>query len=60
MKKQEATAINMAKFIKAQLLILLEKLNELDLDERANECEQLHDLAEQLHRHLREQLEPES
>ncbi|WP_379971607.1 Rop family plasmid primer RNA-binding protein [Edwardsiella ictaluri] len=44
MKKQEATAINMAKFIKAQLLILLEKLNELDLDERANECEQLHDL----------------
>ncbi|WP_035607970.1 Rop family plasmid primer RNA-binding protein [Edwardsiella tarda] len=60
MKKQEATAINMAKFIKAQSLILLGKLNELDLDERANECEQLHDLAEQLHSNLREQLEPES
>lgn len=32
MTKQEKTALNMAKFIQAQTLLLLEKLNELNLD----------------------------
>jgi hypothetical protein len=41
MTKQEKTALNMAKFIQAQTLLLLEKLNELNLDERADECERL-------------------
>ncbi|MBL9753657.1 Rop family plasmid primer RNA-binding protein, partial [Klebsiella pneumoniae] len=30
MTKQEKTALNMAKFIKEQSLLLLDKLNELD------------------------------
>jgi len=32
MSKQRKTTLNMAKFIQAQSLLLLEKLNELDLD----------------------------
>ncbi|MBH8464084.1 MULTISPECIES: Rop family plasmid primer RNA-binding protein, partial [Enterobacteriaceae] len=31
MTKQEKTALNMAKFIKEQSLLLLDKLNELDM-----------------------------
>ena len=31
MTKQEKTALNMAKFIRDQSLLLLEKLNELDM-----------------------------
>ncbi|MGY0157574.1 Rop family plasmid primer RNA-binding protein (plasmid) [Edwardsiella tarda] len=46
----------MAKFIKAQTLILLEKLNDLDLDERADECEHLHEIAETLYCNLEKQL----
>lgn len=38
----------MAKFIPAQSLLLLEKLNELDLDTEADLCEKLHEDAEQL------------
>ncbi len=34
MTKQQKTALNMAKFIQNQSLLLLEKLNELDLDVR--------------------------
>lgn len=34
MTKQEKTALNMAKFIKEQSLLLLDKLNELDMDTR--------------------------
>nr|WP_172691937.1 Rop family plasmid primer RNA-binding protein [Edwardsiella piscicida]ATV90673.1 Rop superfamily RNA polymerase [Edwardsiella piscicida] len=56
MTKQELSAVNMAKFIKAQTLILLEKLNDLDLNERANECEQLHEMAEILYGNLEKQL----
>lgn len=56
MTKQELSAVNMAKFIKAQTLILLEKLNELDMDERADECEHLHEMAEALHCNLEKQL----
>lgn len=43
------TALNMAKFIQAQSQLLLEKLNELDLDNEADMCEKLHEDAECLH-----------
>ncbi|MGE2368465.1 Rop family plasmid primer RNA-binding protein (plasmid) [Klebsiella pneumoniae] len=46
MTKQQKTALNMAKFIQNQSLLLLEKLNELDLDVEADLCEKLHDDAE--------------
>ena len=52
MTKQQKTALNMAKFIQAQSLLLLEKLNELDLDTEADLCEALHEDAEQLFRSL--------
>ncbi|HAS1130541.1 TPA: Rop family plasmid primer RNA-binding protein [Enterobacter cloacae] len=52
MTKQEKTALNMAKFIQGQSLLLLEKLNELDLDREADMCEKLHEDAEQLCRIL--------
>jgi len=42
MTKQQKTALNMAKFIQNQSLLLLEKLNELDLDVEADLCEKLH------------------
>lgn len=50
--KQQRTALNMAKFIHVQSLLLLEKLNELDLDTEADLCEKLHEDAEQLFRTL--------
>jgi len=59
MTKQEKTALNMAKFIQAQTLLLLEKLNELNLDERADECERLHELSEQLHDNLKKEVDRE-
>ncbi|EMK1757990.1 Rop family plasmid primer RNA-binding protein [Enterobacter hormaechei] len=49
MTKQEQTALNMAKFIQGQSLLLLDKLNELDLDKEADMCEQLHEDAEKLY-----------
>ncbi|MEH6028405.1 Rop family plasmid primer RNA-binding protein [Enterobacter hormaechei] len=52
MTKQEKTALNMAKFIQGQSLLLLEKLNELDLDREADMCEKLHEDAEMLYRTL--------
>ncbi|RAP71404.1 rop family protein [Candidatus Erwinia dacicola] len=42
----------MAKFIQAQSLLLLEKLNELDFDAEADLCETLHEDAEQVFRAL--------
>ncbi|WP_439232756.1 Rop family plasmid primer RNA-binding protein [Klebsiella pneumoniae] len=51
MTKQQKTALNMAKFIQNQSLLLLEKLNELDLDVEADLCEKLHDDAEHLSVH---------
>lgn len=48
MNKQQKSALNMAKFIRGQSLLLLEKLNELDLDDEADLCEKLHDDAEKL------------
>lgn len=50
--KHQQTTLNMAKFIQAQSLLLLEKLNELDLDTEAGLCEKLHEDAEQLYRIL--------
>ena len=38
----------MARFIRSQSLILLEKLDALDADEQAAMCERLHELAEEL------------
>lgn len=52
MTKQQKTALNMAKFIQNQSLLLLEKLNGLDLDAEADLCEKLHDDAEHLFRTL--------
>jgi ABC-type enterochelin transport system ATPase subunit len=52
MTKQQKTTLNMAKFIQAQSLLLLEKLNELDLDTEADLCEKLHEDAERLFRTL--------
>lgn len=55
MTKQEKAVMNMAKFLQAQSLLLLEKLNELDterLDTETNLCEKLHEQAESLHQRL--------
>lgn len=55
MTKQEKAVVNMAKFLQAQSLLLLEKLNELDsdkLDAETNLCEELHEQAESLHQQL--------
>lgn len=57
MTKQQQTALNMAKFIQNQSLLLLEKLNELDLDAEADLCEKLHDDAEHLFRTLSSRLD---
>ena len=59
MTKQQKTALNMAKFIQDQSLLLLEKLNELDLDDEADMCEKLHEDAERLHDVLLGRLEQE-
>lgn len=50
--KQQNSAVNMAKFIQNQSLLLLEKLNELDSDHEADLCEKLHEDAETLYRRL--------
>ncbi len=57
MTKQQKTALNLAKFIQNQSLLLLEKLNELDLDVEADLCEKLHDDAEHLFRTLSSRLD---
>jgi len=59
MTKQEKTALNMAKFIRDQSLLLLEKLNELDMDGPADMCERLHEDSERLWQAMSEQLEEE-
>lgn len=48
MDKNQKAAINMAKFIKGQTLELLGRLEELSMDDRAEQCERLHELAEAL------------
>lgn len=56
MTKQQKTALNMAKFIQDQSLLLLERLNELDLDSEADICEKLYEDAERLHAVLQDSL----
>jgi len=56
LNKQQKTALNMAQFIQGQSLLLLEKLNELDLDAEADLCEKLNDDAEHLFRTLSSKL----
>ena len=56
MTKQQKTALNMAKFIQHQSLLLLERLNELDLDSEADICEKLYEDAERLHAALQNSL----
>ena len=51
MTKQESAALNMAKSIRAQSL-LLEKLDVLDLDDEAADCERMHEQAEALYQKL--------
>lgn len=57
MTKQELTALNIAGFIKSQTLILLDKLNQLNLDDCADECEELHEMAETLYFNLQRTLD---
>lgn len=60
MNKQQQTALNMARFIRSQSLILLEKLDALDADEQATMCERLHELAEKLQNSIQIRFEAES
>ncbi|TRN53263.1 Rop family plasmid primer RNA-binding protein [Salmonella enterica] len=46
MNRQESATLNMDKFIRTQTLLLLEKIDQLDLDDGATECEKLHEQAE--------------
>ncbi|WP_394344728.1 Rop family plasmid primer RNA-binding protein [Salmonella enterica] len=39
MNRQESATLNMDKFIRTQTLLLLEKIDQLDLDDGATECE---------------------
>lgn len=52
MSKELNTVLNMAKFIQGQSLLLLDRLNELNLDDDAELCEGINDNAEQLYRSL--------
>ncbi|MBN9928529.1 Rop family plasmid primer RNA-binding protein [Pantoea agglomerans] len=45
MKKQETTALSMAKFIRGQTLLLLEKLDAPDLDDETADCKKRHEQA---------------
>ena len=57
MTKQEQSALNMAGFIKNHTLILLDKLNQLNLDDCASDCEKINDMAEKLYIKLKRTLE---
>lgn len=57
MTKQQKTALNMAKFIQGQSLLLLEKLDELDFDAEADLCQKLHEDAERLYRGISDRID---
>lgn len=59
MNKHHKTALNMAQFIQEHSLLLLEKLDELDLDIEAYMCERLHEDAERLYTGLLAKLNQE-
>ncbi|VXG75458.1 hypothetical protein CDS [Salmonella enterica subsp. enterica serovar Derby] len=46
MTNQESAALNMAKFSRAQSLLLLEKRDVLDLGDEAADCERMHEQGE--------------
>ncbi|THF85157.1 Rop family plasmid primer RNA-binding protein [Escherichia coli] len=52
MHKQQKAALNMAKFIRSQTLLLLENSTKLDLDEQADQCRKLHEDSEALYQSL--------
>jgi hypothetical protein len=56
MDKKQRAALNMAKFIKGQSLELLGRLEDLEMDERAEQCERLHEQAEALLEGLSQEL----
>ncbi|TRN52320.1 Rop family plasmid primer RNA-binding protein [Salmonella enterica] len=57
MNRQESATLNMDKFIRTQTLLLLEKIDQLDLDDGATECEKLREQAEKLYQKLLAKLE---
>ncbi|RXO73922.1 Rop family plasmid primer RNA-binding protein [Salmonella enterica] len=57
MNRQESATLNMDKFIRTQTLLLLEKIDQLDLDDGATECEKLQEQAEKLYQKLLAKLE---
>ncbi len=52
MTKQQSAALNRAKFLRALCLLLLEKLDVLDLVDEAADCERLHEQAAALYQKL--------
>ena len=50
LNKKEKSVVSMAKFIKSQSLMLLNKIEEQDLDDLAEDCEALNELAEKIER----------
>lgn len=57
MTKQHRTALNMAKFLQGQSLLLLEKLDGLGFDGEADLCQKLHEDAEHLYRVLSDRID---
>ena len=55
MNRQESAVLNMAKCIRTQTLLLLERIDLLDFDDGATDCEQLREQAEALRDALRAQ-----
>jgi hypothetical protein len=60
MTRQESAALNIAKFIRARSLLLLERLELLDLDDADGDCEKMHERAEALFRKLDEHFSSQS
>ncbi|WP_432761862.1 Rop family plasmid primer RNA-binding protein, partial [Salmonella enterica] len=57
MNRQESAVLNIANFIRAQTLLLLESIDLLDFDDVATDCDQLLEQAEALFRKLSARLE---
>lgn len=47
--KQEKIVFNMVCFIRSQILMFLEKFNELDVDEQVDICELLYDYVDEFY-----------
>lgn len=57
MTKQHRKALNMAKFLQDQSLLLLEQLDSLGFDGEADLCQKLHGDAEHLYRVLSDRID---